>query len=90
MDGVKTHNATVAWIALVLAIVALIIGWMAFNRSGADLEDIVAEEVDEAAMEVQETAQEVEDDTREGTADALEAGADAADAGAEEIRTDEE
>ena len=39
----------VAWTALVLAVVALILSWTAFNRSGQDVLPTVTDEVEEAA-----------------------------------------
>lgn len=34
-----------AWLALIIAVAALIIGWMAYNRTGTDLEDRIADQV---------------------------------------------
>ena len=69
----------VAWTALIVAIIALILGWTAFNRSGVDLEDMIQQEVQEAAQEIEEEYQEGERAVRDSTSDALiEAGSDVA------------
>jgi type VI protein secretion system component VasK len=69
--------STVAWIALVAAIIALIIGWAAYNRSGEDLEDSAADAVNETTQQVEEGAEEA----GEATQDATDAAEDAADTG---------
>ncbi len=50
----------VAWTALIVAILALILGWSAFNRAGADIGDIVEQEVREATQEIEQNYQEAE------------------------------
>lgn len=65
----RTGPSAVAWLALVLAILALIIGWMAYNRAGEDLED-------QAGQAIEQTV----DETEEASDDAGEAAQDAADA----------
>jgi uncharacterized protein (DUF342 family) len=53
-----THNNTmrgasaVAWIALVGAVLALLLGWTAFNRSGRDVSTIVENQTQEAVEDV--------------------------------------
>jgi hypothetical protein len=57
------HNNTasgVAWLALVVAILALILAWSAYNRAGQDLAVEVADELDQAAEEVEDAAVNVE------------------------------
>lgn len=63
--------SAVAWIALVLAIGALILAWVAFNRTGEDLEDKIQRQV-EQGLNV------TEDATREA-GDAIDAGPDGVD-----------
>jgi hypothetical protein len=53
----------------------MILAWNAFNRAGADLEAMVALQVDEATQELQQEFRQAENATREGTADSLEVGA---------------
>lgn len=40
-----------AWLALIVAIVALILGWVAYNRTGVDLEERIESAVEEAISE---------------------------------------
>ena len=39
-------------IALIVALIALVLGWMAFNRTGADLESAVRQQVEEATADI--------------------------------------
>ncbi|MES2966569.1 MAG: hypothetical protein V4668_02140 [Patescibacteria group bacterium] len=80
----ENNNAsTVAWVSLITAVLALILAWTAFNRAGADLEAMVAAQIEEAAEEAAVVADDAADATLEATADTLEVSADAMDAGAE-------
>jgi hypothetical protein len=54
----------VAWTALIVALLALILGWTAFNRAGADIGDIVEQEVREATQELEQRYQNLEADVR--------------------------
>lgn len=48
----RTNSRAVTAIALILSIVALILAWAAYNRSGAiDLEDQIQQRVDTAVEE---------------------------------------
>lgn len=64
-----------AWLALIVAIIALILGWVAFNRSGQDLEALVEQEVQEAMnefeMEVEDAGDAIEEETDELEGDAM-------------------
>ncbi len=55
----------VAWLALILASLALIIAWMAYNRSGKDLEDSVSDGVENVQQETQDAADNVQNGTQE-------------------------
>lgn len=79
----ETQNSFVAWTALVLAIIAIILAWVAFNRSGADLEEVIQREVEEATAEIRVNYEELEDEVRSSTANQL-------DEAATEVRTDED
>ncbi len=48
-----TKTTTISWIALIIAIVALILGWTAFNRAGQDVLPTVEQETQEAVRTVQ-------------------------------------
>lgn len=50
-----TYNGTgwVAWAALLFSFLALILAWMAYNRTGQDLEDRVQQEVNRSIDTIQ-------------------------------------
>lgn len=50
----RRNGSAVAVIALILSIVAIILAWAAYNRSGADLEDQIQQRVDIAVEETVE------------------------------------
>ncbi len=37
-----------AWLAFIIAVAALVVAWMAYNRTGTDLEDRIANQVQKA------------------------------------------
>lgn len=61
----------VAWTALIVAIISLVLGWTAFNRSGTDLGDMVQQEAQEVARETEQNYQQVEQATRRETSEVL-------------------
>lgn len=63
--------SAVAWIALIIALVALTLGWIAYNRTGVDLEDQIKSQVEQSVDATQ-------DATREAS-DAVDAGPDGVD-----------
>lgn len=67
----RNTNGPIAWLSLIIAIIALIVGWTAFNRAGTDLEDIVEQQVDEAVQEIEAEYQRTEREVREETSEAL-------------------
>lgn len=71
----NTANAT-AIIALIVSVIALVLGWVAFNRSGADIEEIVQREVEEATVEFNANLEDLEASFRQNTADELQEAAD--------------
>lgn len=54
----------VAWIALIIAIIAVILAWTAFNRSGGDIEALVEERVESAASELRADYESLEAELR--------------------------
>ncbi len=54
-------NSVIAIIALVIAIAALTLAWLAYNRAGEDLENQVGQGLEQAADETGEAAQEASD-----------------------------
>lgn len=65
MEKQEKVNAAVAWIALIISVIALWVGIVAFNRSGQNLFPTIGEETQEAADEVAETTGEVAETTEE-------------------------
>lgn len=63
----RSNAKGVAWVALVLALVALVLAWVAFNRTGQDVEALVEQEVQEAIEEINQTAQDAVDENATGT-----------------------
>jgi len=53
--------SVVAWIALVVAIVALVIAWMAYNRTGADLEQQIQTQIEESINATEDATQDASD-----------------------------
>ncbi|MEX2405062.1 MAG: hypothetical protein WD579_00495 [Candidatus Paceibacterota bacterium] len=51
----KKGNA-LAWLALIVGILALILAWSAYNRAGADLETQVDEQIEETVDETDNSA----------------------------------
>jgi hypothetical protein len=43
----------IAWLALILSIIALLLAWTAYNRTGADLENRIQEGVNNVIDEAQ-------------------------------------
>ncbi len=66
----NSGTSAVAWIALIIAILAAVLAWAAFNRTGTDLEQRIQTEVREAANETQDTTQDATQEIRESTRDA--------------------
>jgi F0F1-type ATP synthase membrane subunit b/b' len=67
--------SAVAWLALILAILALILGWMAYNRTGKDLEDRISDAVEGAAQNADEATQDAGEAAQDAT-DTIEEGVD--------------
>lgn len=61
----------IAWLALVVAVLALVLGWSAFNRSGVDVEDVVERQVRESAAEMEQKYQDLEVRVRGNTSAGL-------------------
>ncbi|OYW42824.1 hypothetical protein B7Z28_01210 [Candidatus Saccharibacteria bacterium 32-45-3] len=69
--GAGRGTTTVAWIALIAALLALALAWAAFNRTGQDLEDKIQQSVQESVQGIEEGA--------EQSGDAIDAGPDGID-----------
>lgn len=82
MNSNSTGSA-VGWIALIIALIALALAWVAFNRSGTDFEQLMQEELETRTAEIQADFDRLESELRQETADEL-------DEAATDVRTDEE
>jgi len=67
----RRGTSVVGWIALIVAIIALAIAWMAYNRTGANLEE-------EVRIQVEKSLNAAEDATQDAS-DAIDAGPDGVD-----------
>lgn len=76
---VKRGASVVAWIALIVAIAALVLAWMAYNRSGVDLEQQIQ-------TQVQESLEAAENATQDAS-DAIDAGPDGVDEDDTDVNT---
>lgn len=80
--GAGRGTSAVAWIALLLALLALSLAWMAYNRTGADLSDRIRQEVNQSAQSAEDATQEASDEIQQGanqTENAIDAGPDGVD-----------
>lgn len=62
----STSGVTLAVIALIVAVTALALAWIAYNRTGADLEDQVRQEVNSALDSAGQSAEDAADDIEQG------------------------
>lgn len=69
----------VAWIALIIAVIALAISWVAYNRTGADLEDQIRTQVEQSLNAAEDATQEA--------SDAIDAGPDGVDEDDTDVNT---
>lgn len=67
MDSQKDVNSLISWLALAIAVLALVLGWTAYNRAGGDLEEQIRREVQKAILEAEEARQNAEDASRAAT-----------------------
>jgi predicted metal-dependent hydrolase len=72
----RNNGSGVAWTALIVAIIALILGWSAFNRAGADIGDMVEQQVRESTQDLEQRYQQLELRVRDNTSSGLQEAAD--------------
>lgn len=58
----KGASGFIAWLALLLAIAALTLAWLAYNRSGQDLETRIRNQLNQLTNQAQEETKEVKRD----------------------------
>ena len=60
----RSAGSAVAWLALIIGTAALVIAWLAYNRSGKDLEDSVKDTantvIDQSGQEAQNASDAIE------------------------------
>lgn len=71
--------SVVAWIALIVAIIALAIAWMAYNRTGEDLENQIQQQVEKSLNAAEDATQDA--------SDAIDAGPDGVDEDDTDVNT---
>lgn len=61
-----SYNSAAAWLGIIIAIVALVLAWLAYNHTGEDLEAKIQRDINQAVnqgREVNETREEVNQET---------------------------
>ena len=56
-----------AWTAIVVAVLAMVFSWVAFNRSGVDVDQIVEQEFEEALVDFETRYERLENEVQERT-----------------------
>lgn len=82
VDRVYSSNrgaSAVAWIALIIGIIALILAWVAYDRTGANLEEQIRTQVEQGINATENAAQE--------TSEAIDAGPDGVDEDDTDVNT---
>lgn len=76
------QNTILGWTALIVALLALILAWVAFNRTGVDVQAAIEAETERRTAELRAEFESLEQELRDRTAAQLE---DAA----QDVETDE-
>lgn len=64
--GAGAGTTLLGWVAVILAVLALVLAWMAYDRTGANLDERIQQQVQQATQDT--TTQDTEDtDTTETT-----------------------
>lgn len=53
----KRGSSAIAWIALIVAVVALVLAWIAYNRTGTDLEQQIQTQVQQGLNAAEDATQ---------------------------------
>lgn len=59
--GNRSTGGIVAWLALVLAIIALVVAWIAYNRTGQSLETKIRNQVNDSIDSAQQGVEGVQE-----------------------------
>jgi len=63
----RESGDAVAWTAIVVAVLAMVFSWVAFNRSGVDVDQIVEQEFEEALVDFETRYERLENEVQERT-----------------------
>ncbi|HCC04748.1 TPA: hypothetical protein DEP58_00400 [Patescibacteria group bacterium] len=63
----RESGDAVAWTAIVVAVLAMVFSWVAFNRSGVDVDQIVEQEFENALVDFETRYERLENEVRERT-----------------------
>ncbi len=64
-------SKTLSLLAIIVAAIALILAWVAYNRTGVDFEEVIQREVNDAMVEINADLQQLEESARENAAQQL-------------------
>lgn len=64
-------SKTLSIIAFIVSILALILAWVAFNRTGVDFEEVIQREMNDAMIEINADLEELQESARENAAQQL-------------------
>lgn len=62
--GAGAGTTLLGWVAVILSVLALVLAWMAYDRTGANLDERIQQQVQQAASD---TSQEEDTDTTDTT-----------------------
>lgn len=66
-----SYNSAAAWLGLIIAIVALVLAWLAYNRTGEDLEAKIQREINQAVNQGREAVNETREEVNQETPDTV-------------------
>jgi cytoskeletal protein RodZ len=61
--GAGSGTTLLGWVAVILAVLALVLAWMAYDRTGANLDERIQQEVQRGVDGTQETQDATEQET---------------------------
>ena len=63
----RENGDAVAWTAIVVAVLAMVFSWVAFNRSGVDVDQVVEQKFDNALVDFETRYQRLENEVQQRT-----------------------